>query len=132
MKQVTLISAHENAPSPRTRVMAQMGCIRQRVLSSAWEKSSLNSDMERKKKALRQNHFHFTEKSTVAMKALLKDLLTHTGNIRLYFLCWVRIMPLDDYSRQVLPGLHGKYQEKLLKAKTENKTQVDDMMLYYN
>jgi len=87
-----------------------------------------NVEMEMKKKAIRQNQFHFTEKPTKAMKEFLNGLLDHTGNVRLYYLCWLRML-LDDYSRKVLPDLHGAYQEtreKLLKAKSENKTQTDD------
>ena len=87
-----------------------------------------NVDMDTKKKAIRQNQFHFTEKPTKVMKEFLNGLLDHSGNVRLYYLCWLKML-LDDYSRKVLPDLHSTYQEtrtKLLKAKAENKAQTDD------
>ena len=87
-----------------------------------------NVEMDNKKKAIRQNQFHFTKKPTIVMAEFLKHLLDHTGNVRLYFLCWLRML-LDDYSRKVLPSLHGAYQQKrakLLKAKADNKNQTDD------
>ena len=87
-----------------------------------------NVEMDNKKKAIRQNQFNFTMKTTIVMKEFLKALLNHTGNIRLYFLCWLRIQ-LDDYSRKVLPSLHGAYQNtraKLLKAKAADHTDVTD------
>ena len=84
--------------------------------------------MDNKKKAIRQNQFNFTKKTTTVMKEFLKALLNHTGNIRLYFLCWLR-MQLDDYSRKVLPSLHSAYQNtraKLLKRKADNTDVTDD------
>ncbi|XP_065900804.1 interferon-induced very large GTPase 1-like isoform X2 [Dysidea avara] len=87
-----------------------------------------NIDMNKKKKSIRQDQFHFTEKPTTAMKEFLHGLLDHTGNVRLYYLCWLKML-LDDYSRKILPDLHSAYQETrttLLKAKAENKAQTDD------
>ena len=87
-----------------------------------------NADMDKKKRAIRQNQFHFTEKPTKVMKEFLNSLLDQTGNVRLYYLCWLKMF-LDDYSRKVLPDLHGAYQKtraKLIKAKAENKTEIDD------
>ena len=137
MEKVTSISAHE----AKLKMLPLQGpdlwhkwavydkeSYRQLGRGLACNVDVYNSDMDKKKKALRQNQYHFTEKTTVAMKAFLNGLLSHTGNVRLYFLCWLRML-LDDYSRKVLPGLHVAYQEtraNLLKAKAANKTQSND------
>ena len=87
-----------------------------------------NVKLNNNKKSVRQNQFHFTKHTTPVMKEFLTGLLDHSGNVRLYFLCWLRML-LDDYSRKILPGLHNAYQEtraKLLKAKAVNKNQTDD------
>ena len=85
-------------------------------------------EMDNAKKSIRQDQLFFTEKPSKAMKEFLNGLLDHTGNVRLYYLCWLKML-LDDYSRKVLPDLHAKYQEtraKLVKAKADNKTETDD------
>ena len=87
-----------------------------------------SKNIESKKKAVRQNQLNFTVKPTPVMKAFLSNLIHHEGNVRLYFLHWLKML-LDDHSRDVLPILNNAYQKtraKLLKAKAENKSENED------
>ena len=87
-----------------------------------------SKEMENKKKAVRQNQLNFTKKPTPVMKAFISNLVYNDGNVRLYFLHWLKML-LDDHSREVLPSLNNAYQKTradLLKAKAENKNEQDD------
>ena len=45
------------------------------------------------------------------MEAFITAILTHRGNVRRYYLQWLKLI-LDDLSREQLPPLHRKYKEK--------------------
>ena len=84
-------------------------------------------DTEAKMKAIRQIQLNLTVKPTPVMKTFLSNLLNHSGNVRVYFVYWLKMF-LDDRSRKVLPHLNDVYQNtrtKLQNAKTENKKQPD-------
>ena len=137
MKSVTSISAHEaklkmlplQGPNLWHKwAMYDKESYRQLAKSLTDTIHHYNVDMDNTKRSIRQNQFYFTEKPSTAMKEFLRGLLDHTGNVRLYYLCWLKML-LDDYSRKVLPDLHGAYQEtraKLIKAKADNKNETDD------
>ena len=87
-----------------------------------------SKDIESKQRAVRQNQLNFTVKPMPVMKAFLSNLIYHEGNVRLYFLHWLKML-LDDHSRKVLPSLNNAYQKtraELLKAKAENKNENED------
>ena len=87
-----------------------------------------SKDIESKKKDVRQKQLNFTVKPTAVMKAFLSNLVHHDGNVRLYFLHWLKML-LDNHSRKVLPSLNNAYQKtraELLEAKTENKSEKED------
>ena len=87
-----------------------------------------SAELERKKKAVRQNQINFTVKPTAVMKAFLSNLIHHEGNVRLYFLHWLKML-LDDHTRDVLHNLNNAYQKtraELLKAKAKNKSEHED------
>ena len=99
-----------------------------RQLSRNKQVEVYSKDIETKKKAVRQNQLHFTKKPTPVMRVFLSNLLNNTGNVRFYFLHWLKML-LDDHSRKVLPSLNNAYQKtraELLKAKAENKNEKED------
>ena len=78
-------------------------------------------DMEDNKKTVRQNQLNYIVNPTSVMKAFLSNLIHHDGNVKLYFLHWLKML-LDDRSREILPDLNDAYQNTradLLKAKSE-------------
>ena len=138
MQQITSLSAHE----AKLKMLPLQG-------PDLWHKWALldkesyrqlarnksvdvySKDIEGKKRAVRQNQLNFTVKPTPVMKAFLSNLVYQEGNVRLYFLHWLKML-LDDHSRKVLPSLNNAYQKtraELLKAKAENKNENEDSEL---
>ena len=84
---------------------------------------SYSKQMDTKKEAIRNTQCQLSKNSTLIMKDFLANVSQHKGNIRLYFLQWLKMF-LDDYSREKLPDLSARYhetREKLLKATEANK-----------
>ena len=84
---------------------------------------SYSKQMDTKKETIRRRQCQLSENSTLIMKDFLANISKHKGNIRLYFLQWLKMF-LDDYSREKLPDLSATYHEtrdKLLKATEANK-----------
>ena len=87
-------------------------------------------DMENKKKTVRQNQVQSTINPTTVMEAFLSNLVHYDGNMRLYFLHWLKML-LDDHSRFVLRLLNDAYQQTtadLLKAKAESNQDSDNVL----
>jgi len=135
MEQITSLPAHESKlkilPLQGPDLWHKWATLDKesyRQLSRNKKVDVYSKDMEARKKAVRQNQFNFTVKPTRVMKAFLSNLLQHTGNVRLYFLHWLKML-LDDHSREVLPTLNNAYQKTradLMKAKAENKNQQEE------
>ena len=135
MQQIWLLSAHEAKlkmlPLQGPDLWHKWASLDKEFYRQLARNKSIDvysKDMETKKKAVRQNQFNFTVKPTPVMKTFLSNLLNHTGNVRLYFLHWLKML-LDDHSRDVLPSLNNAYQKTradLVKAKAENKNQQED------
>ena len=84
---------------------------------------SYSKQMEIKKEEMRNSQCQLSQDSTLIMKAFLSSISKYKGNIRLYFLQWLRMF-LDDYSREKLPDLSAAYhktRENLKKAIKANK-----------
>ena len=76
-----------------------------------------------KKQEIRRRQCQLSKTPTPVMKEFLTNLLKHKGNVRLYFLQWLKMF-LDDYSRKRLPDLSAAYhktREELIKANEANK-----------
>ena len=83
--------------------------------------TSYSKQMDTKKEKIRDIQYQLS-KNLLIMKDFLANISKHKGNIRLYFLQWLK-MSLDDYSRKKLPDLSATYHEtrdKLLKATEAN------------
>ena len=135
MQQITSLSAHEAKlkmlPLQGPDLWHKWATLDKESYRQLARNKSVDvysKDIEIKKKAVRQNQLNFTVKPTSVMKAFLSNLVYHEGNVRLYFLHWLKML-LDDHSRKVLPSLNNAYQKtraKLLKAKAENKNEKED------
>ena len=135
MQQINSFSAHE----AKLKVLpmqgpelwhkwAKLDKETYRQLSRDKKVDVYSKDMGNKKKSVRQNQLRFAVNRMPAMKEFSSNLLKHAGNVRLYFLHWLKML-LDDHSRKVLPKLNNAYQKtraKLLKAKAQNKNQQED------
>ena len=85
--------------------------------------TSYSKQMDTKKEAIRNSQCQLSKNSTLIMKDFLANVSQHKGNIRLYFLQWLKMF-LDDYSREKLPDLSATYhdtREELLKATEANR-----------
>ena len=135
MQQVTSISDHEAKlkmlPLQGPELWHKWATLDKetyRQLSRNKNIDVYSKDMEDKKTAVRQKQFNLIVKPTSAMREFSSNLLMHTGNVRLYFLHWLKML-LDDHSREVLPKLNDAYQKtraELLKAKAQNKNHQED------
>ena len=84
-----------------------------------------NESMEDQKLMIRMQQLSLAESLSPLMKHFLSNLLKHKGDIRNYFLQWLKFF-LDDHSRNILPKLFHQYQEvrmQLLKLQQEHKTE---------
>ena len=84
------------------------------VLNKESYQKGIAKDIETKKKTVRQNQLNFAVKPTLVMETFLSNLLNHSGNVRLYFLYWFKVL-LYEHTQEVLPSLKDAYQ----KAKDE-------------
>ena len=75
-----------------------------------------------KKKDVRQKQINFISNCTPIMEAFSTTLLNQTGSMRLYFLCWLKML-LDDYSR----NLNNAY--KLQKTTAEEQQEDSEQKL---
>ena len=135
MQQITSLSAHEAKfkmlPLQGSDLWHKWAALDKESYRQLARNKSIDvysKDIESKKKAVRQNQLNFTVNPTPVMKAFLSNLIQHEGNVRLYFLHWLKML-LDDHSRDVLPSLNNAYQKtraELLKAKAENKSENED------
>ena len=135
MQQITSLSAHEAKlkmlPLQGADLWHKWAALDKESYRQLARNKSIDvysKDIESKKKAVRQNQLNFTVKPTPVMKAFLSNLIHHEGNVRFYFLHWLKML-LDDHSRDVLPSLNNAYQKtraELLKAKAENKSENED------
>ena len=134
MEQITLLSAHgaklKMLPLQGPDLWHKWATLDKESYRQLARNKSVDvysRDMENKMRAVRQNQLNFTVKPTPVMKAFLSNLVYHDGNVRLYFLHWLKML-LDDHSRDVLPSLNNAYQKTradLLKAKAENKSEQE-------
>jgi len=69
-----------------------------------------NSQKDAEKLVIRQQQMECSEKLSPVMENFLDSLLCTDGNVRKYFIEWMKIL-LDDYSRTVLPQFYKKYKE---------------------
>ena len=136
MQQITSLSAHEAKlkmlPLQGPDLWHKWATLDKESYRQLARNKSVNvysKDLESKKRAVRQNQLNFTTKKPIpAMKAFISSLIYNDGDVRLYFLHWLKMM-LDDHSREVLPSLNNAYQKtraELLKAKAENKNEKED------
>ena len=129
MQQITLLSPHE----AKLKMLPLQGpdlCHEWATLEKeSYRQLTRNKridlyfkDIESKKRAVRQNQLNFTVKPTSVMKAFLSNLVHHEGNVRFYFLHWLKML-LDDHSRKVFLSLNNAYlrtRDEFLKAIAEN------------
>ena len=59
----------------------------------------------------RKNQFSHSQSLRPLMSSFLTSLLTYQGHIARYYLHWLKLI-LDDFSRELLPPLHSRYQQK--------------------
>ena len=87
-----------------------------------------NAEMDHEKLMIRVQQLSIAEDPSPVMRTFLSHLLKHKGNIRNYFLQWLKFI-LDDHSRRKLPLVFSQYQEirmQLLKLQREHKTGQED------
>ena len=114
MQQITSHCAHED--------MFKMLPLQGPDLWHKWamlDKQSyrqLKKDTDSEKRAVRQNQLVFIKNSSPVMDAFLSHLLNHTGNLRLYFLHWLKML-LDDYAV-------CNIADRLQKAKAETPSEI--------
>ena len=83
-----------------------------------------NSKVEEQKHTIRMQQFSIAESPSPVMKTFLSNLLIYEGDVRNYFLQWLKFI-LDDVSRQKLPKISRQYRDirsQLLKLQREHKT----------
>ena len=96
-----------------------------------------NSQKDAEKLAIRQKQLECSELLPEVMKLFLDNLLSHKGDVRKYFIEWMKIF-LDDYSRLVLPKFYRKCKDlraTLMRLKdklSEGSSQLKQLKLQLN
>lgn len=94
----------------------------------AKEQSNTMQKWIHEKLMIRVQQLSVAENPSPVMRKFLSYLLKHEGNIRNYFLQWLKFI-LDDHSRKKLPRVFSQYHEirmQLLKLQQEHKTGEED------
>ena len=83
-----------------------------------------NSEKDNEKFLIRKKQLSVAESPSPVMKTFILNLLKCKGDVRNYFLQWLKFI-LDDYSQKKLPKLLSQYQgvrTQLLKLQREHRT----------
>ena len=93
------------------------------TLRGHYEIQEYGAQQRKQMKLIRHTQFRHVQNLTPLMKSFLIATLSHKGDVRNYFLQWLKLM-LDSLSREQLPPLHRQYQQKrkeLLNIRTQEK-----------